>query len=84
MNALDFDHQILVFAMIDGNKKIGLFYTNDSLSNWRVLSILLGIFFGIDNSVGIWRDLILIDMKIGKLPKYNKTSCVMKSYISYK
>ena len=28
--------------------------------------------FGIDNPVGIWRDLILIDMKIGKLPKYIK------------
>ena len=28
--------------------------------------------FGIDNPVGIWRDLILIDMKIGKLPKLIK------------
>ena len=32
--------------------------------------------FGIDNPVGIWRDLILIDMKIGKLPKYIKMRCV--------
>ena len=33
--------------------------------------------FGIDNPVGIWRDLILIDMKIGKLPKYIKIRYVL-------
>ena len=35
--------------------------------------------FGIDNPVGIWRDLILIDMKIGKLPKYIKMRYLLGS-----